>query len=110
MKRLFLITTLIFCGAVSMQANATTLAHHQRRHVATNVQVRHLANSIPRVGHFIDPNTGAACYNTGWATICDGGSAVGDEDESSSTVNAAQQAADQTADDINASIAQANGQ
>jgi hypothetical protein len=28
-------------------------------------------------GHFLSPYTGADCHNTGWATICDGGSAFG---------------------------------
>jgi hypothetical protein len=61
--------------------------------------------SIPVKGSFIDPDTGLHCYNTGWASICDGGVANGDED-SSPTEDAAQQAAQQTQDDINASIAQ----
>jgi hypothetical protein len=38
------------------------------------------------------------------------GGSYDDSDESAPTVNSAQQAAEQTADDINASIAQANGQ
>jgi hypothetical protein len=69
---------------------------------------KQVASRLPK-GHFIDPDTGGVCHNTGWATICDGGSAVGDE-ESAPTVDLTQQAAQQTEDDINASIAQANGQ
>jgi hypothetical protein len=34
------------------------------------------AGRIPP-GHFLSPYTGAVCHNTGWATICDGGSAFG---------------------------------
>jgi len=34
----------------------------------------HVANSRR---YFLSPYTGAVCHNTGWATICDGGSAFG---------------------------------
>jgi hypothetical protein len=108
MRRFLLTTALVFCAAIGAQANATTLkaAHAPYQHSRT-ARTRQ-AGSIPRVGYFIGPDTGLHCYNTGWASVCDGGVATGDE-EPSPSVNAAQQAADQTQEDINASIAQTNG-
>jgi hypothetical protein len=58
-------------------------------------------------GRFIDRDTGAVCHNTGWATICDGGSAVGD-DSPSATDSAAPDLSDEQSamDAANASYAQ----
>jgi hypothetical protein len=74
MKRILLVAAaLLLCGAVGGQANATSPKAPHATHRVTK------AASIPRVGSFIDPDTGLHCYNTGWASICDGGVAGGDE-------------------------------
>ena len=76
MKRILLVAAaaLLLCGAIGGQANATA-----RREPHATHRVVKAATSIPRVGSFIDPDTGLHCYNTGWASICDGGVAGGDE-------------------------------
>jgi hypothetical protein len=50
---------------------STVLKHDYRR-----VTKRVAGQQLPP-GHFLSPYTGAVCHNTGWATICDGGSAFG---------------------------------
>jgi len=70
---------------------------------------KQLASRLPK-GSFIDPETGGVCHNTGWATICDGGSAVGDDEGPSATESAAEEQAQQQSQDatdmVNAGIAQ----
>ena len=71
------------------------------------VPTRQVATALPK-GHFIDPDTGGVCHNTGWATICDGGSAVGGDNGPSATDSAAPQLDDEqnAIDAANASYAQ----
>ena len=122
MRRILLATAvLLFCGAVSAQADATTLkaVHPPHRNITFHNTVRstkvvgvvpkRVASGIPVKGNFIDPDTGLHCHNTGWATICDGGVASGDEGPSATdeAAEAAAQQASQDATDItNAGIAQ----
>jgi hypothetical protein len=46
-------------------------------------RAKQVASRIPVKGNFIDPDTGLSCTNTGWATICDGGVASGDDEPAS---------------------------
>ena len=114
MKRFLVTTALVFCAAVSAQANATTLkavrAPHQRSLAVAHATARtRQVGSIPRVGNFIDPDTGLHCYNTGWASVCDGGVAGGYAGPSA-TDEAAQDQAQRDSQDAtdatNAGIAQ----
>ena len=107
MRRFLLTTALVVCAAIGAQANATPLkaqpSHHHRA-AATRQAAR-----IPRVGYFIDPDTGLHCYNTGWASVCDGGVAGGYDGPSATDEAAQDQAArdSQAATDAtNAGIAQ----
>jgi hypothetical protein len=107
MRRLLLVTTaLLFLGA-SGQADATTLRAAHARHVG-GAPTKHVASRLPK-GSFIDPDTGAVCQNTGWASICDGGVA-GEADGPSATDSVAQEQAQQESQDAtditNAGIAQ----
>jgi hypothetical protein len=70
---------------------------------------KRVASGIPVKGNFIDPDTGLHCHNTGWATICDGGVASGDDEPASAAADnndwAAQQEQSAT-DAANAGYAQ----
>jgi len=70
------------------------------------VPTRQVASAVSK-GSFIDRDTGAVCHNTGWATICDGGSAVGAESPSTTDSVAPQLDDEQNAiDAANAGYAQ----
>jgi hypothetical protein len=67
---------------------------------------RQVASRLPS-GSFTDRDTGAVCHNTGWATICDGGSAVGGDSPSATDSAGVDLTDEQNAmDAANASYAQ----